>query len=163
MGKEPEQEEIHVYVWLNPFALHLKLTQHCKSTIHPYKIKSFLKCPLLLHKKKKKPNNKDLLICCPALVSWQLALFTRSWREIIEKRAWGFPGSPVVKTLCFHHGGHGLDPWLGEIGSNAIWEAIDPRFPKSAAKKGNQTKVQMKGSWRQGRTSDSRFLNSLWL
>ena len=53
MGKELEQEEIHVYVWLNPFALHLKLTQHCKSTIHPYKIKSFLKCTLLLHKKKK--------------------------------------------------------------------------------------------------------------
>ena len=26
-------EWIHVYAWLSPFAVHLKLTQHCKSTI----------------------------------------------------------------------------------------------------------------------------------
>ena len=24
-----EEEWIHVYVWLSPFAVHLKLTQHC--------------------------------------------------------------------------------------------------------------------------------------
>ena len=28
MGKEFEKEEIHVYVKLNHFAVHLKLTQH---------------------------------------------------------------------------------------------------------------------------------------
>ena len=34
---------IHVYVWLSPFAVHLKLLQHCKSTILQYKIMSFKK------------------------------------------------------------------------------------------------------------------------
>ena len=29
MGKEFEKEEIQVYVSLNHFAVHLKLTQHC--------------------------------------------------------------------------------------------------------------------------------------
>ena len=40
MGKESEKEWIHVYVELNHFAVHLKLTQHCKSTILQYKIKN---------------------------------------------------------------------------------------------------------------------------
>ena len=39
MGEESEKEEIYVYVWLNHFAVHLKLAQHCKSTILQYKIK----------------------------------------------------------------------------------------------------------------------------
>ena len=39
MGKESEKEWIYVYVQLNHFAAHLKLTQHCKSTIFQYKIK----------------------------------------------------------------------------------------------------------------------------
>ena len=30
-----------VYVWLNHFAVYLKLTQHCKSTIIQYKIELF--------------------------------------------------------------------------------------------------------------------------
>ena len=34
---------IHVYVWLSPFAVHLKLSQHCQSAIVQYKIKSFKK------------------------------------------------------------------------------------------------------------------------
>ena len=29
MGVEFGGEWIHVYVWLNPFAVHLKLPQHC--------------------------------------------------------------------------------------------------------------------------------------
>ena len=29
MGREPGGEWIHVHVWLHPFALHLKLSQHC--------------------------------------------------------------------------------------------------------------------------------------
>ena len=29
MGKEFRGEWIHVYVWLSPFAVHLKLPQHC--------------------------------------------------------------------------------------------------------------------------------------
>ena len=43
MGKESEKEWIHVYVKLNHFAVHLKLTQHCKSNIPQYKIKIKLK------------------------------------------------------------------------------------------------------------------------
>ena len=39
MGKESEKEWIHVDVYLNHFAIHLKLTQHCKSTRIQYKIK----------------------------------------------------------------------------------------------------------------------------
>ena len=41
-------------------------------------------------------------------------LFTRCWRKIIEKRAWDFPGSPVVKTLCFHHGGAWVQSLVGQ-------------------------------------------------
>ena len=37
MGKESEKEWIYVYVKLNHFAVHLKLIQHCKSTILQYK------------------------------------------------------------------------------------------------------------------------------
>ena len=39
MGKESEEEWIYVYVKLNLFAIHLKLTQDFKSTIFQYKIK----------------------------------------------------------------------------------------------------------------------------
>ena len=35
MGGEFGEEWIHVYVWLIPFAVHLKLSQHCQSaTLH---------------------------------------------------------------------------------------------------------------------------------
>ena len=37
MGQESEKEWIYVYVELNHFAIHLKLTQYCKSTILQYK------------------------------------------------------------------------------------------------------------------------------
>ena len=37
MGQESEKEWINVYVELNHFAIHLKLTQYCKSTILQYK------------------------------------------------------------------------------------------------------------------------------
>ena len=39
MGKETEQEWLYAYVYLNHFAVHLKLTQHCKSRILQCKIK----------------------------------------------------------------------------------------------------------------------------
>ena len=39
MGKESEKEWIYIYVYLNHFAVHLKLTQHGKSVIPQYKIK----------------------------------------------------------------------------------------------------------------------------
>ena len=33
MGKESEKEWIYVYVWLTHFAIHLKITRHCKLSI----------------------------------------------------------------------------------------------------------------------------------
>ena len=36
MGKESEKEQIYVYVYLNCFAVHQKLTQHCNSNIPQY-------------------------------------------------------------------------------------------------------------------------------
>ena len=40
MGGEFRGEWIHVYVWLSPFAGHLKSPQHCQSAIPHHKIKS---------------------------------------------------------------------------------------------------------------------------
>ena len=34
-------ERMDVYEWQRPFAVHLKLSQHCQSAILQYKIKSF--------------------------------------------------------------------------------------------------------------------------
>ena len=39
MGGEFGGEWIHVYVWLSPFTVHLKLPQRCSSAILQYKIK----------------------------------------------------------------------------------------------------------------------------
>ena len=39
MGKKPEKEQIKVYMYLSHFAVYLKLTLHCKSTVFQYKIK----------------------------------------------------------------------------------------------------------------------------
>ena len=38
MGKESKKEWMYVYIELNLFAVQLKLTQHCKSTIHLYQL-----------------------------------------------------------------------------------------------------------------------------
>ena len=32
-GREVEEEWIHIYVWLSPFAVHLKLSQHWVSLV----------------------------------------------------------------------------------------------------------------------------------
>ena len=42
MGGEFGGEWIHVYMWLSPFAVHLKLSQHCSLALLQYKIKSFV-------------------------------------------------------------------------------------------------------------------------
>ena len=39
MGKESGRGQIHVYVLLSPFAVHLKLSQHCQSVILQCKLK----------------------------------------------------------------------------------------------------------------------------
>jgi len=55
MGVEFGGEWIHVhpsvYVWLSPFAAHLKLSQHCKSAIPQYKI--------CLKKKKRRRRRRE--------------------------------------------------------------------------------------------------------
>ena len=45
MGKESKKEWIYVYVYLNHFAVHLKLMEYCKSTIFlKRKNKEIVKC-----------------------------------------------------------------------------------------------------------------------
>ena len=44
MGREFGREWIHVYVRLSPFAVHLKLYQHCQLAIPQYKMRSLKKC-----------------------------------------------------------------------------------------------------------------------
>ena len=39
VGGEFGGEWMHVYVWLSPFAVHLKLSQRCSSAILQYKIR----------------------------------------------------------------------------------------------------------------------------
>ena len=39
MGNEFEKE--YMYIYIHHFAVNLKLTQHCTSIIHKYKIKNF--------------------------------------------------------------------------------------------------------------------------
>ena len=40
MGGKFGGDWVHVYVWLNPFAIYLKLSQDCYSAKPQYKIKS---------------------------------------------------------------------------------------------------------------------------
>ena len=49
VGKESEKEQIHVHVQLIHFAVHLKLTQHCKLTLIKFKKYIFSKnlCKIL--------------------------------------------------------------------------------------------------------------------
>ena len=64
-----EKEWIYVYVYLNHFAVYLKLTQHCKSTILQYKLKIKLKFwNKIKCEGKKKTGSKKLwifLLICP--------------------------------------------------------------------------------------------------
>ena len=52
MGRESGGEWIHVYVWLSPFAIHLKLWQHCWSATLQYKRKSFFYKAIITARKK---------------------------------------------------------------------------------------------------------------
>ena len=37
----------------------------------------------------------------------------RDMTEDNKGKRWDFPGSPIVRTPCFHCRGHGFDPWSG--------------------------------------------------
>ena len=66
VGGEFRGEWFYVYVWLSPFTVHLKLSQHCKSAILQYKIKS-----LKLEEKKIAPN-----VCISRLTFSVASIFT---------------------------------------------------------------------------------------
>ena len=71
-------------------------------------------------KKKKKLKNKNPKKPKPNQTKQQLGI-TQSkeikdlYLENCKNLVRDFPGSPVVKTLHFHHRGHGFDPWSGKI------------------------------------------------
>ena len=44
-------------------------------------------------------------------------------RSVRVNTSRNFPAGPVVRTLCFHCKGCGLNPWLGELRSH-----IPPRY-----------------------------------
>lgn len=52
----------HVYVWLSPIAVHLKLPQHCSLAVPQYKIKDSLKKKRTKSKEKKKTNKQNLVL-----------------------------------------------------------------------------------------------------
>ena len=54
LGGESEGEWDPVYVWLRPFAAHLKLSQHCQSAVLQYEIKCLEKLIWLLVNELKK-------------------------------------------------------------------------------------------------------------
>ena len=56
-------EKIHVYIWLGPFTVHLKLSQHCL----------LINCTLIQNKKFKKHNEMEIL----AQVWGDISIFLR--------------------------------------------------------------------------------------
>ena len=82
MGGEFGGARIHVYVWLRPLAVHLKLAQHCLlSAIPQYKIKSFkkkksfrmlLNAPLPLSFQKHQAHPLHLQLCPTSSLSLPL-------------------------------------------------------------------------------------------
>ena len=60
MGGEFGGEWIHAYVWLSPFAVHLKQSQHCYLAIFQYKRKEKVK--------KKRPHHARP--CIPSKGAW---------------------------------------------------------------------------------------------
>ena len=59
MGGEFGGERMHIYVWLNPFTIHLKLSQHCSSVILQCKIKHVKRKK---EKKMESPQSQSLLL-----------------------------------------------------------------------------------------------------
>ena len=76
MGKESDKEWIYVY--LNHFVVHLKITQHCKSTIPRYKIKKKSKplCKVLEGR-----DNESLILASPELSKKTNKLLTKYERD----------------------------------------------------------------------------------
>ena len=101
MGGEFGGEWIHVYIWLSPFALHLKLSQHYllisyKEWIHVYIWMS----PFALHLKL---SQHCLLISCTPVqkvfffLNKSATLWQLDWQKLTQRRK---------------HGRQSLKPWL---------------------------------------------------
>ena len=72
MGREFRGEWIHVYIWLSPFAVHLKLSQHCLLIGYsPIQNKTFLK----------KGGGLDL-----HMITW-IEMRNTAWRENIKRHS----------------------------------------------------------------------------
>ena len=56
MGKEFEKEKIYEYVKLNHFAVHLKLTEHCKLTILQFRTSIWSSSPISGYMSKRNEN-----------------------------------------------------------------------------------------------------------
>lgn len=92
MGKQCEEEWLHVYIELNHFAVHLNLGQHCESPVPQYKLKVTVDhvsgvtepgLPQHLFSHRDTELNKTLLILC-ALTSSGCAC---KWIVLSEQNA----------------------------------------------------------------------------
>ena len=81
MGGEFGGERRHAYVWLSPFAVHLKLSQSCSLAISQYKIKSYKRYIF----REVRGQRKNTLFLGVA--------------NLWEDKCKGFPGGSVVKNL----------------------------------------------------------------
>ena len=89
------EEWIHVYVWLSPFSVHLKLSQYCYSVISQLKIKSL--------KKKGATKKKETIL--PLSCFYMYVCVFKSY-------LWGKFQSLKFKTSKNDKIAHDLDVWV---------------------------------------------------
>ena len=72
---------------------------------------------LICHTAKSELELQALSLCPPSLVGIRTqnlrGVKKISHRDIFKSQNWEFPGGPVVRTLRFHCGGPGFNPWSG--------------------------------------------------
>ena len=56
-----------------------------------------------------------------------------------------FPGSPVVKALCFHYRGHRFDPWLGTKIPHTAWYGVAKKNTRDPLQGKRNTKIESEG------------------
>ena len=95
MGGEFGGEWMHVYVWLNPFAVHLKLSQHCSLAIPQHKIcmcaKSLQSCPALCNPVEcSLPGSSVHGILQAKTLEWIAISFSTNTKISLKKRIYVF-------------------------------------------------------------------------
>ena len=106
-------ERTHVYIWLSPFPVHLKLSQHCYSAILQYKIKRFffflkeeLKSLLMRVKEKsEKPGlnvniQKTKIMASGPITSWQIEEEKADAFSCASKSLWMVTAAMKLKDAC---------------------------------------------------------------